>query len=67
MSSYFHSHVNVKEHRGHSLAIANGDGDGAGAGAGVIGYFHFFRGGESNSFQGKRRRDQSSLTEHIKN
>ena len=40
---------------------------GAGAGTGVIGYFHFFRGGESNSFQGKRRRDQSSLTEHIKN
>ena len=40
---------------------------GAGAGAGVIGYFHFFRGEESNSFQGKRRRDQSSLTEYIKN
>ena len=40
---------------------------GAGAGAGAIGYFHFFRGGESNSFQGKRRRDQSLLTEYIKN
>ena len=47
-----------------------------GVGAGVIWYFHFFRGGESNSFQGKRRRgrrgrrgrrDQSSLTEYIKN